>query len=238
MRHMEGVWSSAGAMDGQHLRRLELLELAQEYAAAGLAQESLELLGQAADARWPDKFADENPGVVLATLEKTLQSRPAAERYMLWKTWSLPDGSGSNSRSQMRLMSGAADVKPRLMSSARLLIEAAREANRLDELATFVATEGVKRFDNRVNVLLVLIRLAQSDIPAAEPLLKQVLAAGEPTDGKASSILRTHAWDDGLLAKACGKHDELRELGEALSKRAAMGARELKDAALLRLLEQ
>ncbi|HLQ43293.1 MAG TPA: hypothetical protein VK137_01080, partial [Planctomycetaceae bacterium] len=246
LRHMEGVWSSAGAMDGQHLRRLELLELAQEYATAGLVQESLELLGQAADARWPDKFADENPVRVLATLEGTLKARPAAERYLLWKTWSLPDGSGSNARAQMRLMSGAArftddnkdlNAKLRLMSSARLLIESAREANRLDELATFVATEGVKRFDNRVNALLALIRLAQSDIASAESLLKKALAAGEPTDGKASSILRTQAWDDGLLAEACGKTNELRELGQAFSKRAATGARELKDAALLRLVE-
>ncbi len=245
LRHMEGVWSSAGAMDGQHLRRLELLELAQEYAAAGLAPESLELLGQAADARWPDKFADENPGAVLATLEKTLQSRPAAERYMLWKMWSLPDGGGSNARSQMRLMSGSAsltdgnqtaDAKLRLISTARLLIESAREANRLDELATFVATEGMKRFDNRVNVLLALIRLAQSDVSAAEPLLKKTFATGEPTDGKASSILRTQAWDDGLLAAACSQHNQLRELGAAFAKRAAMGARELKDAALLGLL--
>ena len=45
-------------------------------------------------------------------------------------------------------------------------------------------------------------------------------------------------FEDGLLSVACWNHNELRELSEAFAQRAALGARELKDAALLRLVKQ
>ena len=238
LRHMEGVWSAAGAMDGQHLRRMELLDVAREYAAAGMAKESLELLGQAADARWPDKFAEENPGEVLSVLREKTKSLSATDRFMLWRTWTLPDSGSSNSRTQLRLMVGAtreSDQKPQLISSAHLLIESAREANRLDELATFVATEGPKRFDGRVNVLLAMIRIAQADIPAAESLLKKL--SGDSTESKPGSALRTHTWDDAVLSAECTAKPELLEVGQVFSSRAAAAAKELKDAMLLELLK-
>lgn len=238
LRHMEGVWSAAGAMDGQHLRRMELLDVAREYAAAGMAKESLELLGQAADARWPDKFVEENPGEVLSVLRENTKSLSATDRFMLWRTWTLPDSGSSNSRTQLRLMVGATrenDQKPQLISSAHLLIESAREANRLDELATFVATEGPKRFDGRVNVLLAMIRIAQADTPAAESLLKKL--SGDSTESKPGSALRTQTWDDALLSAECTANSKLSDVGQVFSTRATAAAKELKDTTLLELLK-
>lgn len=249
LRHMEGVWSTAGAMDGQHLRRLELLDMAFEYATAGLAKEALDLLGQAADARWPDKFADENPGRVLVQLEIALKDKSADERFLLWRNWSLPDSASGSARSQMRLLTGAIEVTDiqktspdasvkslRVISSAQLLIDAARAANRLDELRTFVATAGIKRFDARANVLLALIHLADKDVAAAEPLLQQIVKSGESPETKPGSALRTQVWDDALLAEACRPVASLREIETALTQRALAGARELKDETLLRWL--
>ncbi|MCX7420659.1 MAG: tetratricopeptide repeat protein [Planctomycetia bacterium] len=238
LRHMEGVWSAAGAMDGQHLRRMELLNVAREYAAAGMAKESLELLGQAADARWPDKFAEENPGEVLSVLREKTKTLSATDRFMLWRTWTLPDSGSSDSRTQLRLMVGASrvnDQRPQLISSAHLLIESAREANRLDELATFVATEGPKRFDGRVNVLLAMIRISQADTPAAESLLKKL--SGDSTESKPGSALRTQTWDNALLSAECTANSKLSEIGQVFSTRAAAAAKELKDATLLELLK-
>ena len=237
LRHMDQVWSATGAMDGQHLRRLELIAIATDYAAAGLTREAIDLLAQVADARWPDRYPDENPGTVLAILEAKLKSRPAQERYELWRTWSLPnDGVKS-----MRMLSGSgargqkSEVRE-LKSTAFLLVEAAREADRLAELDAFVEEQMKQRPSDRVHVLLALIHIANKVPAAAETLVRQQITLWEPQTGKSNSATRTRVWDDWLLSDACSRHESLRELAEQLAKRAESGARELADGALLWLI--
>jgi tetratricopeptide (TPR) repeat protein len=230
LRHMEQVWSAAGAMDGQHQRRLELLSLAERYAEAGLTAECLELLAQVADARWPDKFPDENPGRVLQLLAEKLKSRPALERYQLWRAWTLPnDGVKS-----MRLLTGSAardqeSGVQELKSTGYLLVEAAREADRLAELDAFVEGQMRQRPSDRVHVLLALVHFANRAPAVAEPLVRQQLALWDSPAGKNNSATRSRVWDDWLLAVACRPHDSLRELADQLAQRALSGAKELKD---------
>jgi tetratricopeptide (TPR) repeat protein len=239
LRHMDQVWSGTGAMDGQHLRRLELLAIATDYANAGLTREAIDLLAQVADARWPDRYPDENPGAVLAILEGKLQSRPAQERYELWRAWSLPnDGVKS-----LRMLSGAAGSGQKsevgeLKSTAFLLVEVAREADRLAELDAFVEEQMKARPSDRIHVLLALIHFANQAPAVAETLVRQQITVWEPQAGKNPSATRTRVWDDWLLSAACARHESLRELAEQLGKRAESGARELKDAALLSLMGQ
>ncbi|MFM9966336.1 MAG: hypothetical protein ACKV2Q_34605, partial [Planctomycetaceae bacterium] len=246
LRHMDQVWSATGAMDGQHLRRLELIAIATDYASAGLTREAIDLLAQVADARWPDRYPDENPGELLAILEAKLKSRPAQERYELWRTWSLPnDGVKS-----MRMLSGSTAVDQRnrvkgigtdalgatLKSTAFLLVEAARECDRLAELDAFVEEQMKQRPSDRIHVLLALIHFANKAPAVAETLVRQQITLWEPQPGKTNSATRTRVWDDWLLSHACSDHASLRELAEQLAKRAESGARELADAALLSLI--
>ena len=239
LRHMDQVWSATGAMDGQHLRRLELLAIATDYASAGLTHEAIALLAQVADARWPDRYADENPGPVLAILEAKLKSRPAQERYELWRAWSLPnDGVKS-----MRMLTGS-EVKGqnpevrKLKSTAHLLVEAAREADRLAELDAFVEEQMKQRPSDRIHVLLALIHFANKVPAVAETLVRQQITLWESQAGKNNSATRTRIWDDWLLSVACSRHESLRELAEQLAKRTESGARELKDEVLLNLLRR
>ena len=239
LRHMDQVWSATGAMDGQHSRRLELLAVATDYASAGLTHEAIALLAQVADARWPDRYADENPGPVLAILEAKLKSRPAQERYELWRAWSLPnDGVKS-----MRMLTGS-EVRDQksgvreLKSTAHLLVEAARLADRLAELDAFVEEQMKQRPSDRIHVLLALIHFANNVPAVAEPLVRQQITLWESQAGKNHSATRTRVWDDWLLSVACSRHESLRELADQLAKRVEAGARELKDEVLLNLLRR
>ncbi|MBC7817429.1 MAG: tetratricopeptide repeat protein, partial [Planctomycetaceae bacterium] len=229
LRHMDQVWSATGAMDGQHLRRLELIAIATDYASAGLTREAIDLLAQVADARWPDRYPDENPGAVLAILEAKLKSRPAQERYELWRAWSLPnDGVKS-----MRMLTGSAASEisnskfqiSNLKSTAFLLVEAAREADRLAELDAFVEEQMKQRPSDRIHVLLALIHFANKAPAVAETLVRQQITLWESQAGKSNSATRTRVWDDWLLSEACSRHESLRELAEQLAKRAESGAR-------------
>ncbi len=253
LRHMDQVWSATGAMDGQHLRRLELIAIATDYASAGLTREAIDLLAQVADARWPDRYPDENPGAVLAILEAKLKSRRAQERYELWRTWSLPnDGVKSmrmltgavkseirNPKSEGKTESEISNLKSQisdLKSTAFLLVEAAREADRLAELDAFVEEQMKQRPSDRIHVLLALIHLANKAPAVAETLVRQQITLWQPQAGKTNSATRTRMWDDWLLSDACSRHESLRELAEQLATRAESGARELSDGALLRLI--
>ena len=81
-----------------------------------------------------------------------------------------------------------------------------------------------------------MIRIAQADLPAAEPLLKKLSV--ESADNKSGSALRTQVWDDALLSEVCSTLPEFRELARIFSKRASAGALELKDAMLLEWLKR
>ena len=244
LRHMDQVWSATGAMDGQHLRRLELIAIATDYASASLTREAIDLLAQVADARWPDRYPDENPGAVLAILEASLKSRPAQERYELWRTWSLPnDGvksmrmlTGSEVRGQKSEISNLKSQISDLKSTAYLLVEAAREADRLAELDAFVEEQMKQRPSDRIHVLLAMIHLANKVPAAAETLVRQQITLWETQPGKTNSATRTRVWDDWLLSDACSRHESLRELAEQLARRAESGAKELTDGALRQLI--
>ena len=242
LRHMDQVWSATGAMDGQHLRRLELIAIATDYASAGLTREAIDLLAQVADARWPDRYPDENPGAVLAILEANLKGRPAQERYELWRAWSLPNDGVKSMRMLTGSVAGKSEISnlksqiSDLKSTAFLLVEAARESDRLAELDAFVEEQMKQRPSDRIHVLLALIHFANKVPAVAETLVRQQITLWEPQAGKSNSATRTRVWDDWLLSDACSRHESLRELAEQLATRAESGARELADEALLRLI--
>ena len=237
LRHMDQIWSATGAMDGQHLLRLELLAIATDYASAGLTHEAIALLAQVADARWPDRYPDENPGAVLAILEAKLKSRPAQERYELWRAWSLPNDRVKSMRMLTGSLAGKSQISD-LKSTAYLLVEAALDVDRLAELDAFVEEQMKQRPSDRIHVLLALVHFANNVPAVAEPLVRQQITLWELQAGKNHSATRTRIWDDWLLSVACSKHESLRELAEELAKRAEAGARELKDDVLLNLVKR
>jgi hypothetical protein len=241
LRHMDQVWSATGAMDGQHLRRLELLAIATDYAAAGLTRESIDLLAQVADARWPDRYPDENPGTVLAILEAKLKTRTAQERYEMWRAWSLPNDGVKSMRMLTGSVAGKSEISnlksqiPDLKSTAHFLVEAAHEADRLAELDAFVEEQMKQRPSDRIHVLLALIHFANKAPAVAEPLVRQQITLWESQTGKSNSATRTRVWDDWLLSVACSRHESLRELAVKLAKRTEDGAKDLGDTILLEL---
>lgn len=143
----------------------------------------------------------------------------------------------------MRMLTGSGIGDPgagvtELKSTAFLLLEAAREADRLAELDAFVEEQMKQRPSDRIHVLLALIHLANKVPAVAETLVRQQITLWESQTGKSSSATRTRVWDDWLLSVACSRHESLHELAEQLAKRAESGARELKDQVLLNLLRR
>ena len=124
-----------------------------------------------------------------------------------------------------------------MKSTAFLLVEAAREADRLAELDAFVEEQMKQRPSDRIHVVLALIHFANNVPAVAETLVRQQITLSESQVGKNNSATRTRVWDDWLLSVACSRHESLHELAEALAKQAKVGARELDDAALLELVK-
>ena len=130
---------------GLYVRKQHLQQVATEYARAGQTADALDTLGQFVDAP-AYRGGDPALGNVLTLLARHFSALPARERYDQLKAWSLP---AANSKS-VRLLATFVpeDVPPAIfgtfatsafdegvVSTAGMLLAAAREADALDDLA-------------------------------------------------------------------------------------------------------
>ena len=154
---------------------------------------------------------------------------PAEHRYLLLKTWTLP----KDSRHSVRLLAvlvphdgpppefnavPSRDVaRQGVLSSADLLIDAAREAGKLDELADDLLDLSDLGVEN-AETLHMLVEIACGHGPEVREQITHH-RAGLPaklTQSRQESPRNYQgiAWEDYLLARACTTNPVLRGLGE------------------------
>ncbi len=175
----------------------KMQDVTQEYIRAGLLGDALELFGTAVDL--PAEQRAQIPKDVLhnliAAFTRHLVTRPAAERYELLKNWTLP----APQRQSVRILGAFVSTEtppadfsafPReawergsgssgVLSTAALLIEAARDSGKLAELAA-EARSLVRRKDQTLkienaDVLYALIQIARGQGATVEDIVKQRL---------------------------------------------------------------
>jgi tetratricopeptide (TPR) repeat protein len=214
-------------------RKMNMQRAALEYLRAGDLADGLEMLGQFADVPTPSN-GDPNLSGEIATALRLLAQRPAAERYALLKSWSLPAanrksirlfasflpedvppagfGSFAVLRREGTVAQGAGRLDPRgVASTANMLVDAAREAGKLEELAAEVKKAADEKLENG-RPMLALVQIARGDVKAADELVKAVREdlpkkrqdnAGNNQGGNNNGRVRQIEWPDYLIAHAC-----------------------------------
>ncbi len=174
-----------------YVRKQQLERVAAEYARAGLWSDAFAALGRFLDA--PAYSGGEPP--VDSTLVRALsriESRPAKEQYETLHAWTMPEKdrravrilTSSEGRQSMpaafwRLASGSPEKEPGPatgslggVSTARTLIEAARKAGTLDQLAGEARAAALLKTDKKIEnaqVLHLLLELARGQGAAVVP---------------------------------------------------------------------
>jgi hypothetical protein len=185
--------------------------------------------GQGADVlkAWLGAAAPADPPARWIALVRRWADLPAAQRYARLESWSLSGGSS------VRILAGvvpfeepppafrAAKVRGagHVLSTAQLLVDAAKEAGKLDELAARLRSLAEKKIPNAVEVLVLLqaARGPAKDGPSVEALLEQVdRPAGYPFW---PVVRRPTSWPALLVVRACLAQPRLRAAGEHLARR-------------------
>lgn len=205
--------------------------VAAEYARAGRLDDALTRLGQLCDA--PPISNEPDVREALSAVALMLRRLPAAERYEKLKTWTLPVEGRKLARMLMTSLRTEGPPPPfpqddtadpeGLIGTSGLLIQAAVEAKKLDELAQAAAqaqTEGAEHAD----VLLALIELEQGD---PKPIAQAMANAAEK---RKAAQREAEAEDPIVAATRGGQLDEAarkalgRQLPELLLTLAALKA--------------
>jgi tetratricopeptide (TPR) repeat protein len=223
--------------NGGNLAQLDQFQaMAREFLRAGLVPDTLDLFGQYIDALEVFKLDEppQTPGInALGTsFTRQFSGLPAKERYALMKEWSLPD----ELRRSVRLNAGfgPAEVPPEafgkfpapadgVLGSPVALIDAARDAGKLDELAADVEA-AVRAKAKNAEELLALVQLARGNDDAVEPLVKKILddyAKPEPPPQPSrygrGDAPKPVSWAHFLIARGCLARPKLRATGEKLA---------------------
>ncbi len=200
---------------GLYVRKQNLQKVAAEYARAGQWSDALDVLGQLVDA--PAYRGGDPPlGNVLTRLARQFATLPARERYDRLKAWTMP----AANRKSVRLLATFVpeDVPPAVFgefptsafdagiaSTAGMLIDAAREAETIDELAREAAQLADQKVEN-AETLLILTHCARELGELAKPRLKARLEKIKADASKNPPAI----WSDVLLARACTNTPALR----------------------------
>ena len=102
LTYLVPIYARYGGDYGQYRRRIEMMKVAAEYARAGLRADALDCLGRYADVPLTRNYGQEWSGRATATILAGLALIPAAERYELLKTWTLPTAD----RKSVRIIGG------------------------------------------------------------------------------------------------------------------------------------
>jgi hypothetical protein len=176
--------AAMGQRDNPAARRQVYRKIAAEFARAGQWLDALEILGQYADVPAGSYYNAEAGAHPIALVARRLVALPAKERYERLKAWTLPTAGRKSVRVVAAFVPEDAPPEPfgkfpnaadrGVASTAQILIDAAREAGRLDELAAELAKAAEQKTENAAE-LLVLTQLALGREADAEPKLRALL---------------------------------------------------------------
>ena len=217
-----------------YYRRGNTLRAAAAFARRGLLPETLEMLGRYAELP-PTQFTESSPNDTLAALARGLATIPAEERHRLLKEWTLPTAGRKVVRSLVGFLSDA-NVPPAVFGASNaippggviatplLLIEAARQAGKLDELAGEVRALEEKSVEE-ARPLLILVEIARGkggDVVAqAEAIADELEKALKPAPDQASPVTNQLPQPPplvtSLVASACLGDERLDRVGERLA---------------------
>jgi tetratricopeptide (TPR) repeat protein len=217
-----------------YYRRGNLLRVAAAFARRGIVVDALEVLGRYADLA-PTRFLELSPSGTVAALARGLVGIPSEHRYRLLKGWTVPTPERKTVRSLVAFFadsdlpssipSGSYPIKPGgVFATPLLLIEAAREARMLDELASEVRVLDDKSVEE-ARPLLVLVEIARgkgSDvIPKIEAMAAELEKAVKQSASSANvpqnGVLPTPPLVWFLVARESLLDDRLNAVGERLA---------------------
>ncbi len=182
-----------------YMRKQQLERVAAELARAGLWSDALAALARFVDA---PAYSGGDPPVdeTLTRLLRQLNGKPAQERYQTLLAWTMPTKDRRVARilttmetSQIApgvFMKSSATTVPSsetpgaqaseaALSTASALIDAARQAGKLDELAALASAAAGLKADNKVEnaeVLFMLVELARGQGAQAAPRIEARVA--------------------------------------------------------------
>lgn len=230
LKAQDALYQDYGGDYGQYMHKRTLQMVAAEFAKAGRLEDAMQKLGEAADMPKFENYGSADDGIATAAVLKQLKTKSADEQYKILKTWTLP----ATGRQTIRMMAkfGPQDSPPEIFvkgllqlgqigrpqgveSSAKLLVQAATEVNKLDQLEAEVQPLVDQKLD-RARELLALIRLAQKKAKAVEPDIKVMLQ--ETREKMPKSGERVDApWPKFLVAREALFDPEVRLLGQELA---------------------
>ncbi len=160
-------------------------QAAAESARLGQWDDAMEALGRSVDARPAGARSGAGPGFAGVAVARHLLGLPARDRYARLKAWTLP----TEGRPGVRLLVAFAppgvppeafgrfrsfDPARGVISYPDLLIDAARDAGTLDDLAAALGPAVAKKAEN-AEALAVILALARGRTAEAEPSLQALL---------------------------------------------------------------
>ena len=225
------VYARYGGDYGQYRRRIEMMKIAAEYARAGQRVDALDCLGRYADLPVNRNYGSEGPSRAGATILSGLASLPAAERYELLKTWTLPTDERKSIRVIGNLIPGDSAPEgfdalrgeiprgPRLTqiaSTADLLVSAAKESNRLPELETALIPHAEQNVEN-AKFLLLLTKVARGTGAETRPELQKYLDDWKTAIANDNNSQLPAQISDLVLARASMANESLRSIGQEMA---------------------
>jgi hypothetical protein len=228
LRIVEQMNVRYGGDYGLYRRKQQLQSGALEFAKAGQLADALDLFGQAVDIpryRW----GEVSTGSLVASISRQLAALPAKGRYETLKAWTLP----AATRKAVRLVGSfvpedvppaafgkiervATKDGPGVVSSPMLLIEAARELGKLDELTAAVEQAVAQKAEN-ADALLVILQVARGQGAKVRPQLDKLMAElpkkHEPPKEGENRERKPVEWSDYLVARACITDPQLARMG-------------------------
>jgi tetratricopeptide (TPR) repeat protein len=238
---------------GDQYRIQQMQNVAVEYVRAGLLGDALDLFGQYVDSAplLRNMGVPNSLGVLAASFGRQLALKPAEERYRLMKVWTMP----AANRKSVRLLGSFVpeDAPPEVflkdapkiraaytggvVSTPTVLIDAARELGKLDELADEVQKAAEQKVEN-ADLLWILIQIARGQgkkvTSRVEPLVAELPKKFPQTEQRYVRYYGANnpsaiQWTDYLVARACLSDADLRGLGEQMARHLLTHAQKLQD---------
>jgi hypothetical protein len=210
-------------------RSIDPTEAVEALMEAEQWDDAWEALGRWADDQARQQKADfADPPASWLVLVRRWSGLPAAERYKHLEAWSFPsDGAAVRSVAALMALEDPPAVfggwkapgANRVLSTAQLLVAAAKETGKLDDLAARLQPLAEKKARYAAD-LLALVQAARGPM-ASGPSVEAVLEARDQPAGYPfwPSVLQPPSWLTLLVVRACLAEPRLRDAGERLARR-------------------
>ena len=182
----QSFYSRYGSDYGLYVQRNDLANLAQQASNLKMPQLAMDYMGRACDLEVTE-YGPINLQQTLATTIRALRDLPAAERYQLWYQWTMPVEGRQTLRTLFETQSSSmvpqtffaeerlfnAQLRQPLLSNFSELVDAAREANQLQDLRQSVQSLATAKLKS-ADILLALVLIAQDDASTGIPLVRSL----------------------------------------------------------------